>query len=729
MTLGTANTFSGDTVVGGGTLVLNNADALAGSNLNYNNQGGALSFGSLTAANIGGLSGAQALALTNGSSAAVTLTIGANNQNPTCSGALSGAGSLAKSGSGTSTLTTDASHTGTTMVNAGVLSVTNLTGTSGISVGGGTFNAQSYNNSATMSISPGAAANISGTDLSLAGITNDGTISFTGATGTITLASLSGAVTTTFSAGGVVATLTDGTVNFNGSIATVSTLGDATVNLLGNLTVDGGTQTTGSITGNGGLIKNTATTLTLNGTNTYTGTSVLNDGIFSTNYVPAGQITFNDGTWQFTGPSGTKALNASGTSSYKIDVTNALTITRPANTYVSTIKTGGGTLTLANNNADAGNLRVDEGTAILAGAGNQGIAVVNVANVTDVKPGATLKLGKLNGVNFVDGNIYRAFSFHMSGGTFDVNGDTANTVPAIDGSGFITNSASGTTSIGRMYMAGSSKTFSGNMVDGNGKLGLNLAGSNSLSWTLSGNNTYSGATTVANGTLKAGSATAFSANSTFTVNGGTTLDLAGFNNQLVGLNGGGTVKSTAAGTAILIINNDTSNSAADTTFSGPVQDGGTGMIVALTKYGSRKQTLSGLNTYSGSTTVLAGTLSLAQVNASNETSTVTIDPAATLDLTFAGTDTVDKLYIGPTQMGAGVYKSLTNLGAGTPISQITGTGTLTVTTGPPGGYSTWIGSYGYTGPRLWQMPILTMTASTMLLSMCWDRSRTQDPAA
>ena len=611
VTLSTANAFSGDTVVSGGTLALGHANALAGSTLNYDNQGGAVSFGSLSSANVGGLSGAQSLALVNNSSAAVALTIGGNDQNPTYSGTLSGAGSLVKSGNGTSTLSTDASYAGTTTVNSGVLAVTNLTGTSGVSVLGGTLNAQSYNASAALGISPGAAANISGTDLSLAGVTNDGTLNFTGGSGTITLASLSGAGTTTFSAGGSVATLSSGSIFFNGSSASVTTLGDAALTIQGNLTVDGGTQTTGSITGNGGLIKNTASTLTLNGTNTYSGANVLNAGIFSTNYVPAGILTFNGGTWQFTGLSGTKALGASGSSSYKLDVTNALTITRAANTYMTTIKTGAGALTLANNNADAGDLSVDEGTAILAGAGNQGTAVVNVGSVTDVKSGATLKLGKYNGVNFSDGNIYRSYTFHMSGGTFDVNGDTANTVPAIDGSGFITNNAASTTSVARMYTALSSKSFSGNMVDGAGKLGLNLAGSNALSWTLSGNNTYSGTTNIANGTLKAGSATAFSPNSTFTVNTNMTLDLAGFSNQIAGLTGGGTITSSVAGIANLTVNNDASNNNQDFTLTGKLQDGGAGKQVSLTKIGSKSLTLAGLNTYTGDTTVDGGTLTLA----------------------------------------------------------------------------------------------------------------------
>ncbi len=63
---------------------------------------------------------------------------------------------------------------------------------------------------------------------------------------------------------------------------------------------------------------------------------------------------------------------------------------------------------------------------------------------------------------------------------------------------------------------------------------------------------------------------------------------------------------------------------------------------------------------------------------------------ATLELDFADTDTVSKLFIGATQMADGVYKSSTNLGAGTAIAQITGAGTLTVSAvAAPSNYASW----------------------------------------
>jgi autotransporter-associated beta strand protein len=117
-----ANTFSGTTVISNGTLQLGNSLALQDSTLDYDNHGGALTFGSLTAATFGGLSGGQDLSLLNNSSAAVALTVGGNGSATTYSGILSGAGvNLTKIGNGTLTLSGNNSITGTTAVSAGML--------------------------------------------------------------------------------------------------------------------------------------------------------------------------------------------------------------------------------------------------------------------------------------------------------------------------------------------------------------------------------------------------------------------------------------------------------------------------------------------------------------------------------------------------------------------------------------------------------------------------------
>jgi T5SS/PEP-CTERM-associated repeat protein/autotransporter-associated beta strand protein len=109
--------------------------------------------------------------------------------------------------------------------------------------------------------------------------------------------------------------------------------------------------------------------------------------------------------------------------------------------------------------------------------------------------------------------------------------------------------------------------------------------------------------------------------------------------------------------------------------------GGTGSVFTLSLPG-----------YSGNTTVQSGRLKLEAANANNESSTIGIAASgATLDLSFAGTDTVGKLFVGGVQQNAGVYEAIGNTGTGNEIAQITGIGTLTVTSGPA--YQMWIGSF------------------------------------
>jgi autotransporter-associated beta strand protein len=124
LTLASPNYFTGPTNINGGTLTLGDPGALQNSTLNLSNSGGSLSFGSLTTATLGGLSGNQNLALTNASSGNVTVTVGGNNLNTNFYASISGGGSLTKVGTGTLTLSGVNSYTGPTSVTGGVLDVT-----------------------------------------------------------------------------------------------------------------------------------------------------------------------------------------------------------------------------------------------------------------------------------------------------------------------------------------------------------------------------------------------------------------------------------------------------------------------------------------------------------------------------------------------------------------------------------------------------------------------------
>jgi autotransporter-associated beta strand protein len=156
-----------------------------------------------------------------------------------------------------------------------------------------------------------------------------------------------------------------------------------------------------------------------------------------------------------------------------------------------------------------------------------------------------------------------------------------------------------------------------------GAFAVTKSGSGTL--TLSGANTYTGATTVSAGTLQLGTASERISNSSaLTVASGATFDLAGFSETVGSLAGAGTVNSSAAGTLTLTAGADNTS----TTFSGIVENS-SATSVALTKSGSGTLTLSGTNTYTGITTISAGTLRLGAneviPNASDVVVTGTLD--------------------------------------------------------------------------------------------------------
>ena len=124
--------------------------------------------------------------------------------------------------------------------------------------------------------------------------------------------------------------------------------------------------------------------------------------------------------------------------------------------------------------------------------------------------------------------------------------------------------------------------------------------------------------------------------------------------------------------------------------------------MAITKIGSGTLTLTGTNSYTGDTTVSAGSLKLGNGTTNTalaDSSTVSIASSATLELDFptgsGSSDTVQKLYLGtpPVQVAAGTYDS------STPVYGVyfLGTGSLTVTEGPSSGspFSNWAAGAPY----------------------------------
>ncbi len=122
LTLAATEAFTGNTLVTGGTLALGSPLALQSSTLDTSGSG-TLSFGTLTAATFGGLTGPGTLALLDASSAAVALSVGMNNATTICAGKLTGPGSLTKIGSGMLALTGSNTYAGRTAISQGELVV------------------------------------------------------------------------------------------------------------------------------------------------------------------------------------------------------------------------------------------------------------------------------------------------------------------------------------------------------------------------------------------------------------------------------------------------------------------------------------------------------------------------------------------------------------------------------------------------------------------------------
>jgi autotransporter-associated beta strand protein len=144
-----------------------------------------------------------------------------------------------------------------------------------------------------------------------------------------------------------------------------------------------------------------------------------------------------------------------------------------------------------------------------------------------------------------------------------------------------------------------------NVGGGAGTGKISLTKSNTSTWTLSGANTYNGTTTVSGGILTFLNTTAKSAGSNVTVSAAGTIGLG-----VSGTNAytSAQVDSLFANTLTGFTMNATSGVAIDTSGGNFTYATNQSAARALTKLGANTLTLTGANTYSGGTTINAGTL-------------------------------------------------------------------------------------------------------------------------
>jgi autotransporter-associated beta strand protein len=413
----------------------------------------------------------------------------------------------------------------------------------------------------------------------------------------------------------------------------------------------GGTlELSGSLGGSGGLTDNSTGIVTLGGSaaNTFTGATTVNSGTFilgkSSGPAVSGALRVGDGTHtalvRLTGANETAAgsavtVNAGGTFDLagNADMVASLTLT------AGTVQTGTGTLTLTGNLTSSGtstvggNLVLGGGTevftvssltltvqAVVGGAGalsKAGGGTLVLASANSYSGGTTLTAGTLVAGT---GTSLGAGPLALGGGTFQSNGSAislANNV-ALGGNATLGGSAnltfSGTVTLtGNRTLTVSNKgltTFAGAVGETGGIRSLTKSGPGTL--VLAVANSYSGGTTLSNGTLALGDGGALGTG-TLTVTAGTlqtngrAVSLA--NPVTLGGNvgAGGSANLTFTGPVTLTGNRTLSvSNTGVTTFAGTVaQSGGTW---SLTKTGAGTLVLSGAESYAGTTAVNGGTL-------------------------------------------------------------------------------------------------------------------------
>lgn len=502
VTLSTANSFTGGTTVSAGTLALGNDSALSSGALTINGGAIAASGGprnisnSITVGGDFGIGGSDDLTL----SGTINLGGGTRTVDVTNTGTTTFAGvvsepwysSFIKTGSGRLELTNANTFSGYVQVGGGTLAISN----SNALGASGTWN-NVVSSGATLELSNNIAVNEGGFTISGTGDGGVGALRNLSGNNTLTGQIVLGAATTINSTAGSL-TLASYTDN-SGYTLTTAGAGDLTF--------------AGQINGSGALNKTGSGTLTLGGTNSYTGGTVLGGGTLLANSAGAlgtsGNITFTGGTLRY-GTGITTDLSsriASSSSAIAID-TNGNNVTYASSLSSSNTgglaKSGSGTLTLtaANNYSGA--------TSVSAGALNlQNNSALGSSSSVSVGSGATLQLqggttitGKaltlaggtlesVSGTNQWAGNISLSagstITSSTAGQTFYVgNSSFTNTLTL--GANTLTVSGAGNTLINSFV--GQSGDTGGFIKDGSGTV------------TFYGDrNYYTGATNVKDGTL------------------------------------------------------------------------------------------------------------------------------------------------------------------------------------------------------------------------------------
>ncbi|ELJ4787557.1 autotransporter-associated beta strand repeat-containing protein [Salmonella enterica] len=557
LTLSGTNTYSGGTLISGGTLVASNVEALGTGDVTND--------------------------------AVLELNTSGDFDN-----ALSGSGQVEKSGDDTLTLSGSNTYTGGTLISDGTLVASNVE-----ALGTG-----DVTNNATLELNTGGTFDNA--------ISGSGQVEKSGDD----VLTLSGA--NSYSGGTLIS---DGTL----VASNVEALGTGDVTDDATLELNTGGDFINNIGGTGRVEKSGDDKLTLSGSNTYTGGTLISSGTLVANDVNAlgtGDVTDNATLMLNTG--GDFTNNIGGTGRVEKSGDDALTLSG-SNTYTGGTLISGGTLVANDVNALGTGDITDNATLELNTGGDFDNAISGSGQV--VKSGdETLTL---SGANSYTGGTT------ISGGTL-----VATNVDAL-GTGDVTDNATLELNTGGKF---------DNAISGSG----NVVKSGADTLTLSGSNTYTGGTTINDGTLVA---TSVDALGTGDVTDDATLELntgGDFDNAISGsgqvvksgddtltLSGSNTYTGGTLISSGTLVANDvnalgtgdvTDNATLELNTSGTFDNviSGSGQVV---KSGDDALTLSGANSYTGGTTISGGTLVASNVEALGSGD---IDNYASLQLNASG---------------------------------------------------------------------------------------------
>jgi len=701
-TLNVPNPFSGQWIINDASnsvglvavLVLGEPNALQNGTLSLTTTSiNSLKFGpGIGTFTLGGLAGTGSFALTDTASGAITLQVGNNNGSTTYAGGLSGVGgNVTKLGNGTLTLNGTNTYTGATTLSAGTLAL----GSKG-----------SISNSSSISIAAGATCDVSaianftfpGTNFSASGTGTTPGTSAAAITGGATVSLGTQPITLTYDGSHPALYVPQGTLVLNSNtfiINTSSALAQGTYPLI--------QQAAGSIDGTGPYACYATTAI---GPNSIGYIAVVG-GTVNLVIVAAGapvNLALISGNHQQAGlgkrllsPLVVKVTSGNGLPVSGVDVTFAITsapvgatgqslsvadVTTDGNGLAASALTLGnlsGTYTVT---ASASGLVPVTFTAACA-------AIAKAATGTDLTVGGSWTSGGVpdstNVATWVSSSLGAGLTLGTSASWSGLDVEGALSDVAITGAGTLTLGANGidmsaspvNVSLGNPLVLGDNQIWAVNtgvgltvsgVITGSG-VGLTLPGGGTV--TLSGANTYSGATTLGAGTLALAGSGAVSQSAVTLSGASAVLEVSGITaGTQIGSLSGASGSTLSLGSASLAVGGLSTS----TTFSGNIQDDGAGNSV-LNKVGSGTLTLDGFNSYSGTTTISAGTLQIGAGDVTGAIGTGPVNNNAILafnlsgplevDAAIAGSGALQQLGAGTTMLtGANTYGGGTTLKAG-----------------------------------------------------------------